>query len=54
MFGFAGEKAAGYAVAKMVGRATPYVGAVILTADVAAAGWKIYQVAKNVSNEGKR
>ena len=54
MFRFAGKKAAGYAVAKMVGRANPYVSAVMLAADVAAAGWTIYQVAKNVSKEGKR
>ena len=53
MFGFAGKKAAGYAVAKMVGRANPYVSAVILAADVAGAGWALYQVTKNINNEVK-
>ena len=53
MFGFAGKKAAGYAVAKIVGRANPYVSAVILAAEVAGAAWNIYQVGKNIHGETK-
>lgn len=51
MFSFLGKNIAKNA-AKCGARCVPGLNAVIVAADVATAAWAIYQVAKNISDEG--